>query len=148
VIRVAIIPPGPGDDPIARLADRLPAILRASLEAALADGLAAARGRMGNGGPAIRTGRLARSLGWRVSGGGGDALEGELYAEAPYAGVQEEGAVILARRAKHLKFRVAGRWVQVRRVVIPARPFLRPGGEAAVAALERHLACALMEETA
>ncbi|MFZ5584526.1 MAG: hypothetical protein ACOZHQ_01220 [Thermodesulfobacteriota bacterium] len=147
MIRVAIIPPGPGEDPIARLAQRLPAILRAGLEAALVDGLAAARGRMGHGGPAIRTGRLVRSLGWRVAGGG-DALLGELYAEAPYAGVQEQGAVILARRAKHLKFRVAGRWVQARRVVIPARPFLRPGGLAAVAALEHHLARALMEETA
>lgn len=145
MIRLTVIPPAPGDDPIARLAQRLPAILRASLEAALAEGLAVARSRMGAGGPAIRSGRLLRSLGWRVTGGG-DALEGELFAGAPYAGVQEEGAVILARRAKYLKFRVAGRWVQVRRVVIPARPFLRPGGEAAVAALEAHLTRALMEE--
>ncbi|MFH1057804.1 MAG: HK97 gp10 family phage protein [Pseudomonadota bacterium] len=145
MIRLSITPPEPGADPIARLAQRLPAILRASLEGALADGLAVSQARMGAGGPAIRSGRLARSLGWRVTGGG-DVLEGELYAEAPYAGVQEEGAVILARRAKYLKFRVAGRWVQVKRVVIPARPFLRPGGEAAVAALEAHLARALMEE--
>ena len=145
MIRVTIIPPGPGQDPVARLADRLPAVLRAGLEAALTEGLAVARGRMGAGGPAVRSGRLLRSLGWRITGGG-DALEGELYAEAPYAGVQEEGAVILARRAKYLKFRVAGRWVQVRRVVVPARPFLRPGGLAAVAALERHLARALTEE--
>lgn len=146
MIRLTIIPPDPGQNPVARLAQRLPMVLRASLEAALMEGLAVAQGRMGNGGPAIRSGRLARSLGWRVWGEG-EALTGELYAYAPYARVQEEGAVILARRAKYLKFRVAGRWVQVRRVVVPARPFLRPGGEAAVAALERHLTRAIMEET-
>lgn len=145
MIRVSITPPAPGADPIAKLARRMPAVLRASLEGALAEGLAVSQGRMGNGGPAVRSGRLLRSLGWRVSGDG-DALAGELYADAPYAGVQEEGAVILARRAQYLKFRVAGRWVQVKRVVIPARPFLRPGGEAAVAALEHHLTRALMEE--
>ena len=145
MIRLTITPPDPVDNPLARLEARLPGILRTSLEQALEDGLRAASNRMGHGGPQIRSGRLLRSLGWRINGSG-DQLEGEIYADTPYAEVQEYGATILARRAKYLKFRVQGRWVQVKRVTLPARPFLRPGAEAALAALEEHLTRALSQE--
>ncbi len=48
-----------------------------------------------------------------------------------YARVHEEGATITAKRAKYLRFQVAGRWVMKRSVTIPARPYLRPAMEAA-----------------
>lgn len=42
----------------------------------------------------------------------------------PWARVHHEGRVIRPRKAKALRFRVAGRWAVKRRVEIPARPVL------------------------
>ncbi|MCF8033871.1 MAG: hypothetical protein K9K66_16940 [Desulfarculaceae bacterium] len=146
MIRVSLIPPAV--DPWERILRAFPAVIRKSLEQALELGLAASREAMGPGGtgPAVRSGRLLRSLGARVYQSG-DTYIGELKADAPYAGVQEYGAVIQAKKAKYLKFRVQGQWVQVKRVVIPARPYLRPGRDAALTALpellERNLAEAM-----
>ncbi|MGD8561225.1 MAG: HK97 gp10 family phage protein [Desulfarculaceae bacterium] len=126
----------PRENPLERLSRRLPAILRKSLEQALEVGLRAVQRRMGAGGPRIRSGRLLRSLRKRISGQG-LRLRGELMALAPYAGAQEHGAVIQARKGKYLKFQVQGRWVQSRRVILPARPYLRPGSQAAAQALEK-----------
>lgn len=42
----------------------------------------------------------------------------------PYAAVHQFGAEIRPRRAKSLRFRVAGRWAMKRKVTIPPRPFL------------------------
>ncbi len=146
MIRLELKPPNPAEDPLARLERRLPGVLRQALERALETGLAAARQRLqGGGGPRERSGRLLGSLSWEI-GGSGNELTGQLHSDAPHAGVQEYGALIQARRAKYLKFRVEGRWVQVRRARVPARPFLRPGAEAAVAALEEEITRALMEE--
>lgn len=138
MIRAELIPPA--TDPLAALAARLPGILASALKRALEDGLAASRAAMGPGGsgPRSRTGRLARSLYTRVSVRGDEVL-GELGSSSFIAGVQEHGAVIQAKAAKYLKFQVQGRWVAVRRVVIPARPFLRPGRDAALAALEKRI---------
>ncbi len=115
---------------------RLPEVLRQSLEQALEVGLAASQRAMGPGGsgPRVRTGRLLGSLGSRVYASG-DGWVGELWADTPYAAAQEYGAVIQAKKAKYLKFRVQGQWVQVKRVVLPARPYLRPGRDAAAQAL-------------
>lgn len=145
MIRLALHPPDLSTGPLVRLETRLPAILRESLERALEDGLRTARDRMGHGGPQVRSGRLLRSLGWNITGSG-DQIQGELYADTPYAGAQEYGATILARRANYLKFQVQGRWVQVRRVTLPARPYLGPGAEAALASLEKHLTRLLSQE--
>ncbi len=133
---VKLIPPK--DDPLARMWEHLPLVLERALSRALELGLATARGRMapGGGGPQVRSGRLLRSLGGRVWRRG-EGVVAELWARAPYAAAQEYGAVVLAKRSKYLKFRVQGRWVQARRVVIPARPFLRPAAQTMVAALER-----------
>jgi phage gpG-like protein len=145
VIRLALHPPDLSTGPLARLERRMPGLLRQALEQALEEGLRAARDRMGQGGPRVRSGRLLRSLGWSVSGSD-DQLQGELYTDTPYAGAQEYGATILARRAEYLKFQVQGRWVQVRRVTLPARPYLRPGAEAVLASLEKHLTRFLSQE--
>lgn len=145
MIGIRVIPPP--DDPLAHFLERLPQALRRALERSLEHALATARRRMepGGGGPRIRSGRLARSLRARVHQRG-DRLVGELSSDLPYAGVQEYGAVIQARKARYLKFRVQGRWVQARRVVIPARPYLRPALEEAQRVLEDYLFQALEEE--
>lgn len=41
-----------------------------------------------------------------------------------HAHVHQEGAVITAKNADHLKFFVGGRWVSKKSVTIPARPFI------------------------
>lgn len=136
----------PAQDPWQRLKRVFPMVIRKSLEQALEVGLEASRRRMapGGGGPRIRSGRLARSMGWRIYQNG-DTFIGEIYADAPYAGVQEYGTQIQAAKADYLKFRVQGRWVQAKRVEIPARPYLRPGRDAAAKALKTILAKNLAE---
>ena len=145
MIGLTLIPPR--ENPIERLLARLPSILAGSLEKSLDNALTLAKERMrpGGGGPRVRTGRLARSLRSRVSIQG-DTVTGELSADAPYAAAQEYGAVIQARKGKYLKFQVQGRWVSVRRVVLPARPYLRPGAEQAVKDLKNYVFQALSEE--
>lgn len=148
MIEVELVWPEGGANPLERLAARMPAVLATALEQALESGLAASQARLnGGGGPGSKSGFLERSLAAEVWGEDGGA-SGRLYSSAPYAAVQEYGAVIQARRAKWLKFQVAGRWAQVQRVMIPARPFLGPGLEAAGTALEEALSNALMEEFA
>lgn len=47
-----------------------------------------------------------------------------------YAAIQEYGGEIVPKRARVLRFKVDGEWVQVRRVRIPAQPYVRPTFEA------------------
>ncbi len=134
MIRLVYTPPAL--DPWERIERVFPPVIRKSLEHALAVGMAAARKTMtpSGPGPRIKSGRLACSLGWRVYRQG-DLYIGELFAGAPYAAAQEYGATVQAHKARYLKFRVQGRWVQVKRVELPARPYLRPGRDAALQAL-------------
>lgn len=122
----------PGD-----LFKRLPEIVMESMRQALEAGLKVAMRRMepGGGGPRVRTGLLKRSLKAEVRRQGNTVI-GSLVADAPYAHAQEYGAVIQKKRRGNLRFKVEGRWAAARRVVLPARPFLKPGIEAAAAALE------------
>jgi len=145
VINLSFIPPA--ENPLQRLVDRLPAVLAKALDETLEDALDRARERMrpGGGGPQMRSGRLAASLGKQISRQG-DTVIGELSAEAPYAAAQEYGAVIQARQSKYLKFQVQGRWASVRQVILPARPYLRPAAEEALKDLENHIYNALSEE--
>jgi HK97 gp10 family phage protein len=43
-----------------------------------------------------------------------------------YAKIHEYGGVIVPRKAKALVFKVDGKLIRTKRVVIPARPYLRP----------------------
>jgi len=131
---------------VERLSARLPQIMRQAMERALRDGLSLARQRMQSGqGPRPRSGRLMNSIRAGVETRG-SSLVGWIASDAPYAAAQERGAVIQAKRARYLKFQVQGRWVQVRRVVLPARPFLRPARDEAAARLEAYLFEALEKE--
>jgi hypothetical protein len=47
-----------------------------------------------------------------------------------YAAIQEFGGEIKPRRARVLRFKIDGEWVQARRVRIPAQPYVRPTFEA------------------
>ncbi len=134
------------DNPLEKLAARLPWIMTQALERALETGLAEAKARLhGGGGPLSKSGFLEGSLALEVWEEG-EGASGRLYSGADYAAAQEYGATIQARRARWLKFQAGGHWVQVQRVILPARPFLGPGLEAAGADLERALSEALLEE--
>ncbi|MCS7069092.1 MAG: phage virion morphogenesis protein [Meiothermus ruber] len=75
------------------------------------------------------TGRLRRSFTYRANDRG--FIVGT---NVRYAAIHQYGGVIRPKRAKYLRFRLAGgsgkrkggrgRWVQTERVVIPARPFV------------------------
>lgn len=47
-------------------------------------------------------------------------------ARTPYSSIHEYGGVIRPKSGQYLTFQVNGRWVSVREVRIPARPYLRP----------------------
>jgi len=49
---------------------------------------------------------------------------------AYYAGFLERGAVINAKKAKWLTFKIGGKWVKVKSVTLSARPFIKPAVEA------------------
>ena len=72
-----------------------------------------------------RTGRLRASITHSVRRGGGSVM-GRLGTNVIYGRIHELGGVIRPVKASALRFRVGGRWVTVRRVTIPARPYLRP----------------------
>jgi len=83
---------------------------------------AAAEGRKG----LLKTGRLQRSL----SGPSPDAvreIQGNLFTfgtTLPYARYLTDGAVIVPRFARNLKFKVAGEWKTKDLVILPAREFI------------------------
>jgi phage gpG-like protein len=69
----------------------------------------------------VRTGRL-----WNTIKGRSKGLVGTLSADTEYARIHEVGGEIVARKAAYLRFQVSGKWVAVKRVRIPERPYLRP----------------------
>lgn len=75
-----------------------------------------------SGKPKVRTGALRRSIQGRVV----NNTEGRIGSNLIYAPVMEFGALIKARRAKYLTFKVDGQWRKVKQVTIPARPFFYP----------------------
>ena len=46
-----------------------------------------------------------------------------------YARIHELGGIITPKRAKYLRFKVGGKWVATKRVVMPKRPYLQPALE-------------------
>lgn len=44
----------------------------------------------------------------------------------PYARIHVFGGTILPKRKEYLKFKINGRWIMTKKVVIPARDYLRP----------------------
>lgn len=77
-------------------------------------------GRLG-----VVTGRLRSSIATEVKGSGA-VLQGIVGSNVKYARIHELGGTILPKTARYLKFfyEAAGHWVTLRRVEMPARPFL------------------------
>lgn len=74
----------------------------------------------------VRTGRLRGSITTSVSAGlGTRQIEGRVGTNVVYGPIHEYGGTIRAKRGRFLRFRIGRRWVAVRRVTIPPRPFLR-----------------------
>ena len=57
-----------------------------------------------------------------------------------YALIHELGGVIVPRKAKALVFEIDGEVVRVKKVTIPARPYLRPAADAEYPELPRRIA--------
>jgi HK97 gp10 family phage protein len=43
-----------------------------------------------------------------------------------YAAIHEFGGMIVAKTAKALRFQIDGKWIFTKKVMMPARPYLRP----------------------
>ena len=75
-----------------------------------------------------RSGHLRRSIKSRVKEMSKNII-GELSSDVIYAAIHEYGGIIRAKNAPYLKFKIGNRWVQVKKVFIPPRPYLRPAFE-------------------
>lgn len=75
-----------------------------------------------------RTGRLRNSITSDVRIAG-DKVIGRIGSNVVYARIHELGGEIVPRRAKALKFQIGDKWVTTQKVVMPARPYLRPAIE-------------------
>ncbi len=130
------------------LSQRIRAALPRALEAAMDQGLKAARARLnpGGGGPVSRSSRLSRSIATKVVEAGWGAWKGQLYATVVYAPVHEFGATIRPRLHPYLLFQVHGQWIRKPQVRIPPRPFLHPGLRAAAEAFREMMAQAIARE--
>jgi phage virion morphogenesis protein len=84
------------------------------------DGQTWKKGRKAQGKTLIASGLLLRSLTEHA-----DQTGVEWGSNRIYAGVHQSGAVILPKNGKALRFKIAGgRFVTVKKVTIPARPYL------------------------
>lgn len=110
--------------------DNLPLVLNTAFRNMADDVVKQARDNIDTGRVGLnrRSGRLTNSL--RVmryvqpsSGGVGSVTIGS---NTPYAAIHEEGGIIRPKRGQYLTFQVQGRWVRVKQVTIPARPYLKP----------------------
>lgn len=74
----------------------------------------------------VVTGRLRSSITVAVRSNIVSGLvEGVVGTNVKYAPIHEFGGVIVPRKAKYLAFKINGKYIRTKRVVIPARPFLR-----------------------
>lgn len=83
----------------------------------------------------VQTGNLRRSIIFNPAKESGGRITGSLQAGVGnkalvYARIHELGGIIRPVRANYLRFKTAdGAWHAVKQVVMPARPYMRPGVE-------------------
>ena len=76
----------------------------------------------------VRTGHLRSSIRPYVEREDGKLIGKVGSYGVKYARIHELGGVILPKKASALRFQVEpGRWVTVKKVIMPKRPYLRPG---------------------
>ncbi len=73
----------------------------------------------------VQSGHYRRSIRSGISPASGGII-GYLAADVVYASIHEYGGVIKAKEGGYLRFPIKGRWVTVKRVVIPKRPLITP----------------------
>lgn len=79
-------------------------------------------GKLGN--LKVDTGLLRRSIKSESS-----ENTGRLSSNVIYAAIHELGGIIRPKNAAALRFKVGGAWRSAKKVIMPARPFLRPAFE-------------------
>lgn len=72
-----------------------------------------------------RTGHLRRSIKSEANQKP-SMIIGRIFSNIIYARIHELGGVIKPKKGKYLKFQMGGHWIMVKKVKIPARPYLRP----------------------
>lgn len=75
--------------------------------------------------PKVRSGHLRRSITSTVTQREG-YLVGTFGSDLIYAPVHEYGAVIKPKNKPFLRFQIGERWVTLKQVTIPARPYIEP----------------------
>ncbi len=73
----------------------------------------------------VQTGHYRRSIRSGISPASAGVI-GYLAADVIYASIHETGGVIRPKKGEYLRFPIQGRWVTVKRVVIPKRPLITP----------------------
>jgi Bacteriophage HK97-gp10, putative tail-component len=77
--------------------------------------------------PSLITGTLRRSAQVVNASAGSEKATADVKMGTVYARIQEKGGVIRAKRAPYLRFEYpAGSWHRVKKVTIPARPYIGP----------------------
>lgn len=125
------------------------AVLAAISKAMEATGIAAVGGiKMAFGGPGMlkrRTGALSRAVVYEKEDlETGTRVRVGVLALVPYGPIHEYGGTILPKRGPFLRFKTEdGQWHSVRSVVMPARPYLRPGVMAQAEGMRERLQTAI-----
>lgn len=92
-----------------------------------------------------RTGRLRNSITHKVKIQG-DKVVGTIGTNVVYGRIHELGGEIFPRKAKALKFNIPGvGWRTVKKVTMPARPYLRPALEDNMSEITRILSNRITE---
>jgi phage gpG-like protein len=73
----------------------------------------------------VKTGYLRRSIQSSVDVRY-NLITASLFTDVIYAPIHEFGGKIKAKNSGYLNFSVGGRWVKIKEVTIPTRPFLEP----------------------
>lgn len=71
-----------------------------------------------------RSSNLRNSITYRIENNGMTGVVGTNVNTIPYARIHEFGGVIAAKRAKYLRFQIAGKWISRRSVTMPKRSYL------------------------
>lgn len=104
----------------------VPAVFKGMRKAMLLAEAASKRDYLSGQALRVRTGRLRGSITSAVDIKG-DTVLGRIGTNVIYARIHELGGIIMPKTAKALRFQVApGEWRTAQKVVMPARPFLRP----------------------
>ena len=74
-------------------------------------------------------GRLRQSVGIELKGSGVGTVASIGPQRIKYARIHELGGIIEPKTKKALRFQIGGEFITVKRVVIPARPYIKPAIE-------------------